>query len=85
MQIVSLLTLYSLFISAFAIDQYKPNGPLRCRVATSKDTNPEYLPVFISLQTADNIGGFVRISGNLNAVFHGQSGYIVSGSVYSSK
>ncbi|PVU89898.1 hypothetical protein BB559_004879 [Furculomyces boomerangus] len=59
------------------------NKPLHCRVPTSKDKNPEYLPVFISLQKVDIEEDHIKVSGNLNAVFHGQSGYIVSGSIYS--
>ncbi|PVU92232.1 hypothetical protein BB560_006074, partial [Smittium megazygosporum] len=57
--------------------------PLRCRAPTSRDENPKYLPIFISLQSSENPEKHVRISGSFSSVFHGQSGYIVAGSIYS--
>lgn len=57
--------------------------PLKCRIPTSKDENPDFLPLSIQFISSASHEPHLRLAGTLNAVFHGKDGYVVAGSIYS--
>ncbi|KAI8869623.1 hypothetical protein GQ42DRAFT_163291 [Ramicandelaber brevisporus] len=57
--------------------------PVQCRVPSTKDVNPQYLPVFIHFHGVKSSGDVLRISGAVNALFHGEKGSVIAGAMYS--